>query len=111
MEELPIMRNEDNAPSEEDLRAAARMLSSKKTPARKAASQENVKAATAARTGRPMSEEHKRKIAEAQRAHWAKVKTAHPKAGETPKKRGRPPGSKNKENAEAPADAAQIKPE
>jgi|GEM_PF-5921477 len=66
--------SESEQTSEEIRSAAARLLGGTPSDAKRTAAQQNASKATAARTGKPMSEEHRRNIGEASRRAWQRRK-------------------------------------
>lgn len=86
--------------NEEARRLAASLMGSATTERKREAVRANVAKATAARTGKPMSEEHKQKIADARRKQEQERKQQAGAQEPTERRRaGRPKGSKNKPKA------------
>ena len=77
-------------------RQAAALMGAARTERKSQSSRENVKAATEARRGKPMSEEHKAKIAATRLAQEAARKQAAPAVASEKK----PPGRPRKERAD-----------
>ncbi len=79
---------------------AARMMGKSRSTRKVETARENQRKATAARTGKPMSAEHKQKIKEALKLHWDTVRASQEalegKAEEPKRPRGRPVGSGKK---------------
>ena len=78
-------------------RQAAALMGAARTERKSQSSRENVKAATEARRGKPMSEEHKAKIAATRLAQEAARKQAAPVIANVEKK---PPGRPRKDHAD-----------
>ena len=73
-----------------DRKQAAAVMGAARTERKSSASRENIKVATEARRGKPMSEEHKAKIAATRQAQEAARKQAAPVEGAEKKGPGRP---------------------
>jgi hypothetical protein len=102
--------SENEQPEPEALASAARLLSSKRTEASREASRANQRKAAAARTGKPLTDDHRAKLCAAQKARWERVRAERGEATEPKRPRGRPLGSKGKpiQTDTAPGSATDV---